>query len=624
MSTFQDSSPSAESPSRPSRPRVVLTLLAWGEQYADRLLALTLPAVLAPGNFPALAEAFECEVAIATQRNLIAHFDESERIRQLRQYGRVRYVEIDDLLIGSGSYGLTLSLSFFRVMQSFGAEMTDIHFLFLNADFILADESYRSLIPVLRSGANVVCSPSYCAIEEVVRPVLDDRIALGGGTLQMAKRDMAELILRHSHSTIRGQIVNGPFHYDHVYIYQGYVRADPHTLVGYQMPIAVVALKPTKNATALETFWDWGVVSELCEGGKEIVLGDSDDFLMLELRTTATGKDQIRLGGLTPEYVAHRLKNQLTRDQLHFGAYTLTLHSRDLGPPAEAARAQLDTFREKLRTLLPRDPAPHRNHPSWAYHYKLYQQKDKGIEPETYVAATEAPGAGGGGLRRRARRWLLGSAPDLSLIHPLRPAFRRLVLHLGPLLSGDARVLIVSNMPTSGIQEYIRKRAPYVVRVSVADAQKRLAVSCRDFDLCFFETEINHLRELPAIFTSIRPVMNPGGRVLAFAVNDLGDELRGDDDALITIAAEIDAPVTVHYGDAAAMWPALRAYTNARSMIGRSRILGGMLLMLSSIFWIPLAVLVNSGRAVHPARPNEFHRQCSDLTVEIDVAAAAE
>jgi hypothetical protein len=390
------------------------------------------------------------------------------------------------------------------------------------------------------------------------------------------------------------------------------------------MPIAVVALKPTKHAVALETFWDWGVVSELCEGGKEIVLGDSDDFLMLELRTTATGKDQIRLGGLTPEYVAERLKGQLTRDQLRFGAYTLTLHSRDLGASAEAARVQLDTFRERLRALLPRESAPHRNHPNWTYHYKLYQQKDKGIEPEAYVAPLEATRAGGGGLRRRARRWLLGVAPDLSLIHPLRPAFQRLILQLGPLLSGDARVLVVSNMPTSGLQDYIRKRAGYVVRVSVADAQKRLAVSCSDFDLCFFETEINHLRELPAIFASIRPLMNPGARVLAFAVNDLGDELRRDDDALISIAADIDAPVTVYYGNASAMWPALRAYANARRMIGRSRILGAMLLMLSSIFWIPLAVLVNSGGAVHPGRPNEFHRQCSDLTVEIDVAAATE
>lgn len=608
----------------PSRSRVVLTLLAWGEQYADRLLSLTLPAVLAPGNYPALAEVFECEVVIATQRNLIAYFDVSDGISELRRFGRVRYVEIDDLLMGSGSYGLTLSLSFFRVVQSFGAEMTQIHFLFLNADFVLADESYRSLIPALEAGANVVCAPSYCAVEEAVCPVLEDRIGSGAGTLQMPKREMAELILRHPHSTIRGQVINGPFHYDKVYIYQGYVQADPHTLIGYQMPIAVVALKPTRHVTAFDTFWDWGVVSELCDEGKEIVLGDSDDFLMLELRTSVTGKDLLRLGGLTAEYVAQQLKTQLTRDQLHFGTYTLALHSRDLASSVEAARAQLDAFREKLRALLPPNPVPHRNHPNWAYHYKLYQQWEKRIEREERVAPPDEYPAGGGRLRTHLRRWALGAPPHLSLIHPLKPAFQRLLLNLAPILSRSSRVLVVSNASVSGMQEYLRKHTDNVARVSIADAKKRFAVPRRDFDLCFVETEVSQLQDLPGIFASVHHVLRSDAHFVAFGINDLGAQLQHDDESLISIMTSIDAPVRIFYGEDSAMWPALTMYARAHRMLGRSRILGVLAFVLSAIVWMPWAAFVNSRRESQRPRPNEFHRRCSEVIIEIDTANAAE
>lgn len=363
------------------RQRVVLTLLAWGEYYVDRLLGLTLPALLAPGNYPCLAAEFDCEIVIVTEQRLFRYIEESPGFRKFAALGRTRLVSVDDLLIGPNSYGYTLTNAFFRVVQRFGAEMTNTFFLFLNADFILADDSYRRIIPLIAAGEHVICSPSYCTNEEEVLPILNHRRSANCGTLAIPKREMAEIILHHLHDTVRGQMIDGIYHYDHVYLYQAYIQPDRTTLLGHQMPIAVVGLRPTVHLESITTFWDWGIVSELCPDTKHCVLGDSDDFLMLELRTENTGSELLRLGPHTPEVIADRIGAMLTHDQLHFGEFPLTLHSADLSTDLEEPRVALRQFRARTIALLPNKVAEHRHSPSWELHHKIFREKEARTPP---------------------------------------------------------------------------------------------------------------------------------------------------------------------------------------------------------------------------------------------------
>jgi len=50
-----------------TRQRVRLITMAWGERYIRELLAITLPAILAPNNLPALAASLDCELVILTE-----------------------------------------------------------------------------------------------------------------------------------------------------------------------------------------------------------------------------------------------------------------------------------------------------------------------------------------------------------------------------------------------------------------------------------------------------------------------------------------------------------------------------------------------------------------------------
>ncbi len=47
-----------------------LIIPVWGEAYVDKVLSITLPAVLAPGNLPALSKMFEVELVIVTESRL--------------------------------------------------------------------------------------------------------------------------------------------------------------------------------------------------------------------------------------------------------------------------------------------------------------------------------------------------------------------------------------------------------------------------------------------------------------------------------------------------------------------------------------------------------------------------
>ena len=356
------------------KPRARLITLAWGAKYVHKLLNLTLPALLAPGNYPHLAATFDCEFVLLTERRFFDEVSAHPTFKRLAALGLTRLRGIDDLLIGPGSYGLTLSLAFYRAIEDLGPSMRETNLLFLNADFVLADDSYRTLTAKLLAGERLVLSPSYCANEEdVLSRLLSHK---QGEVLACPKRTMAGYLLGDLHDTVRGQIVDNPFHYEQVYVYQHYVRVDYDTLIGRQMPISIVAMRPTRHVEEMRTFWDFGAASEFCPDTPPCVLGNSDEYLMLELRPRGEGRDLLRLGTPDAERVAAMIGSVLTRDQREFSRYELILHAGDL-PPLGNARLKLKDFSDRFHAALPRDPAAHVDHPMWEYHARLYRRSER-------------------------------------------------------------------------------------------------------------------------------------------------------------------------------------------------------------------------------------------------------
>jgi hypothetical protein len=350
--------------------RLRIITYAWGREYVTNLLDITLAAVLAPGNLPALAGVFDCEFVLLTERGLFELIEKHPVYRSLASIAKARLIAIDDLLVAP-LYGLTLTWATYRGMEDLGDEVTNTDFLFFTADWVPADGSYKALIPHLLNGERLIVAPSYCVISEQVLPILRSRIDPESHVLAMPKREMAELGIANRHNTIRGKTINSHlFHMD--VIEQFYWLADPHTLLGHQMPIAIVCMRPERWAPKPNTFWDYGTVSELCPNTTPCVLADSDDFLMIELRNESTYDDSLRIGWPNTDTIGKKLAGFVTRDHTVYGRHQLVLHSRDLSTTLDKDRADLNAFVDKVFRHFEGKELPHQGHPYWAFQSSLF------------------------------------------------------------------------------------------------------------------------------------------------------------------------------------------------------------------------------------------------------------
>jgi hypothetical protein len=340
---------------------------AWGEKYVDTLLTFTLPALLAPGNLPYVASEVPCELVILSQRRFFSKFDRDPVIARLRNICPVRFIRLDDLIVSKDKYGMTLTYALHRAFSDLGPAMTEHWQIFLNADFILASGSLRTVIGHLVRGQKIVAAPSYCTIAEEVIPELRKHLDAATSTLNISHRELARLVLQHRHTVIRGKTVNQTsFHMR--YADQFYWSVDDSTLIGYQMPVSIVGLHPERYLPEPNSYWDFGLIWEYCPQADVYVIGDSDEFTMLELRDRSVAEDQIIPGPVDKKAIAERMVTWVTPYQQHFLKFPLTLHDRDLPPNIDDAHSRLRSFVDDVMSHAPALPS-HIKHSQWEYHW---------------------------------------------------------------------------------------------------------------------------------------------------------------------------------------------------------------------------------------------------------------
>ena len=143
------------------RPPARLIIPLWGSVYAEKLVSMTLPALLAPGNLPSLATMFDVEVVLVTESKLVDYIRQARSFQRLSAICPVKFASLDDLMpCEPGEYGVVLTAALFRGFVDLGAKVTETFLLFLNADFIIADGSYRRLAELMREGNRVIHAPS--------------------------------------------------------------------------------------------------------------------------------------------------------------------------------------------------------------------------------------------------------------------------------------------------------------------------------------------------------------------------------------------------------------------------------------------------------------------------------
>jgi len=84
---------------------------------------------------------------------------------------------------------------------------------------------------------------------------------------------------------------------------QFYWQVNESTLIGHQMPVAIVGMRPERHVREPNSLWDHGGMREFCPEAEICVIGDSDNFLMMELREKEVAADQIMLARRTPKEI---------------------------------------------------------------------------------------------------------------------------------------------------------------------------------------------------------------------------------------------------------------------------------------------------------------------------------
>lgn len=484
-------------PESESHPAAKFVTVVWGAAYIERFASLALPSFLAPGNLPALAAETNLEVVILTSRNDIANFRMHDTFKRLQTVCPVSFIDIDDL-ITNGLYGVTLTLAYARAMFRYGSAMTSTHFVLMNADFILADGSLRSLARHIRAGRSIVLGPSFRSTAEAVEPELERAVDPASGTLVMKPREMVELALAHPHpTTIAKTITQGLCHSDHPN--QLFWQIDRQTVLARYFLIFPLCLRPEREVTAINSYIDYCFLPEMCPSGDEAVMDDSDEFFMLELQNSDQERFMVQLGQQTTRDVARRLQAWTTAEHRRAARHDVVFHAGEIPPETQQARRVAQEYVDKVAQHLGK-PLPHAFHRHWIGGVRAWKER-RSAQGLPASAIEIAPLPARSTLRllafharasippaiaflqrvtRRCARLLLGRPPCVTAFHPewLDYRFLTSVVDAIPSDSGT-RLLVVGRQSETLFQLLQRFDHPRIV--TAAEVLKAPAsISCAD------------------------------------------------------------------------------------------------------------------------------------------------
>jgi hypothetical protein len=485
-----------------------LIIPAWGELYINKILSLTLPAILAPGNLPALSEMFNVEIVIVTESRLFEPIRASQAFNVAAKICKIQLVPLDDLLVNLASdYGVVLTCALFRGFADLGAHMTEVHLLFLNADFIVSNDSLRHVGQLMLQGKRLIHAPSFRVVLEDVWPELERRVDPNACILSLSSREMAKLALAHKHPTVRARTVNQRLCHQK-WMDQFYWYVDEETLIGYQSPVALVAIKPERHVTEPALVWDFAFIPEAAPTLVPHYITDSDEFFMIEPQSRETGCEMIRIGWLPVDEIAADLSVWLTKEQRESSKQLVTIHAGDL--PADLANVigESRTYMADIYRRLSPKPAPHIAHPrlgQWFEDAKERQRRSSDGGPQQPAVNARGPLVAMLRALQGLYGRMFGSYPNVGASHALWmdivPVARKIA---GPY--GDSNPEILWIKAADWWQRQGIKLNPAVL----ADGPLRGAL----YELCICEVTFNELLTLDRLYQGLRPLIKDGGRVI--------------------------------------------------------------------------------------------------------------
>jgi hypothetical protein len=365
------------------RPSVKILVTVWGQSYIERFARFGLASMLAPGNLPAVASRWDVEFVILTSRADFDHFERLDLMRAARRFASVRYEAIDDLIV-PGLFSVTLTLAYMRGVAMFGEAMTQSHFLFWNADFVLSAGAMTYLAGEIAADRKVILAGSLRAVSEDVEGLLNSRVEKDR-VLNLTGRELTALALAHPHRMQIAKTVNqgGPWagSPNHMFWTVG-----EDAVVARFWQIFMLCLKPTRVLTAIDGYCDYSFVPSLCPDAEWLVVGDSDDVCLLELQGRDADHEDVHKGPGREVAWLRSIREWCTPEHLEVARRPILFHAGE--PPAAAAdvvsasRAYVEAIADNIGAR-----PPHPGHHYWLMGLVAWNARRRASEVERPLPA---------------------------------------------------------------------------------------------------------------------------------------------------------------------------------------------------------------------------------------------
>ena len=374
-----------------AKPRIRMLIPLWGELYFERWLKLAAPALRSRGNVPYLQQRSHFEIVFLTKEKDL-HYIATIITREIGNDVAIKGIAIDDFFPQNRgiSYGVPLTLAFTRGVQDLGAAGIGTFVILMNADFILSDGSLASLLQRIEQGYHIVTAPSIRVVDQTARRPMTAYLNSHDRADGLPPRFLMSLAHQHLHQTVLARIINEQQPIEAWYYQFVYWRLGPNCLAARYFLLHPFSFQLRRQVSTATCPIDYGFIEQVCPGGHYTALGDSDEFLMVELQER-DAEAQLLMPGRRAASPEEALDQKISQIVAQAGAWStyehrrgfqqnLLFHSGDISVEQTAVLAEFNARVAHLLDRMP-PPAPRQRHVHWLgaiHEYRTIMTVDDG------------------------------------------------------------------------------------------------------------------------------------------------------------------------------------------------------------------------------------------------------
>ena len=330
------------------RPHVFhLVTQVWGEAFCDALTSICIPALLSPGNIPALAADWPCRFIVYTREEDIERITGTSAFERLRSHVPVEFRTVDaELQVDKYS---AMSRIHYRVLGAAAFDHAAI--VWLVPDAVWSDGSLRTVSRAAAAGKRAVMQPAIRVVKETALPALRV-LAQDPAKTCFTAGQLVSIAMQHMHEYYRACFWDAPsFNRNPALTFW---RVGDEGAVARGFHLHPLMLFPTRLAGSSFVTFDDELPLTACPNYDDFhIIQNSDDGFHIDL-TEADWCPFIPMlsGRPSATFFAWWALNGANLHHRRFFNHPIRLHIGAMSPAWQTVEQETERFAAKVRLIV--------------------------------------------------------------------------------------------------------------------------------------------------------------------------------------------------------------------------------------------------------------------------------